>query len=252
MPFRAFKRSRPSSFNYARIRPRVASFRKRIQKRKKFLPHSQVIRNRLITPVTYVKMKYTPMLAGTTQPYRELIAMGLANDFGEYCMSGNSTYDPDVTSTGGVCTGHDQWYGFYAIGTVVASKIKVTFINSDAQAHFKVGVVPTQATTWDPATETPPDWPGAKSAVVDSIHAKSMVTVENFYRTNTIFGVSAQQVRDESNYGQLITTNPVNRWYWLLYAIPADSHGSNGNVITAMIEVTYYVRMCDRIELPIS
>lgn len=214
-----------------------------------------MIRNRLITPVTFVKMKYTPMLAGIggTTPYKPLTPLGSGNVFGALFMAGNDTYDPDTQSTGGQPTGHDQWYAFYSKGAVISSKIKVEFLNNNSIAHFKVGVVPSQGTTWTPVSETPTDWPGAKSAVIGPyVGGNNVRTIVNYYRTNTQWGVSSQAVKDDEEYSQTFNNSPAKPWYWMLYAIPCDGSAATGANVVAMMEITYYVKMSDRIELPIS
>lgn len=195
------------------------------------------------------------MLAGIggTTPYKTLTSIGPGSNFGSYFFSGNSAFDPDVTATGGQPTGYDQWFGFYGRCTVLASKIKVDYVCESTNGHFKVGVVPVQTTSWDPTTDTPTDWPGSRSMTCGPISSgKSIVTVESFYRTSTMFGVSAKHVKDDEIYGQPFNNSPTNRWYWLLYAIPADATGGLGSLINAMVEITYYVKMSDRIELAIS
>lgn len=234
-----------------RFRSSLAPYRRRYYGRRATLPHSQVVRNRLITPVTFVKLKYTPMASGST-PYRALSA--IAGGYGEYSWHANSTYDPDLTGTGGQPTGHDQYYGFYGRGTVVASKIKVEFVNTSATAHFKVGISPTTEPNFTPSTETPNDWPGARSTTIGPyVGGAGSKTLVAFYRTSTIFGISSREIKDNSAlYSEPVGSVVATPWYWLVWALPADATAVAASAIEIMVEITYYVRFFDRIELPIS
>lgn len=221
--------------------------------RKNILPHSSLIQNRIVPPVTYVKLKYTPMLASSSTPYRILTAVGSGSVFGYHTMAGNDVYDPDTTGTGGRPTGVKEWFGFYSQCTVLASKIKVTFVNQNSVGFWKVGVVPTkQGTAWVPSNQSPTDWPGSKSQVVTPYVANERVSMVNYYRTSTIFGVSAEEVKNDGDYDQGSASQPINQWFWMLYALPADASGGSGANISAEIEVVYYCMFKKRQDLAIS
>lgn len=198
-----------------------------------------------------MKLKYTPMGAGGSTAYRVLQNTGTGGVFGQYTFRGNDIYDPDFSGTGGQPTGRDEYYAFYGRCTVLASRIRVTFVNQNTLAYWKVGVVPTKTATWDPAVDAVNDFPAAKSAIVTpTVGGKgNIVDFVNFYRTSTILGISEEEVRNNPAYSQDASSLQGAPWYWLLYSIPADSSGGTGQNVNVSVEIDYYCMFKDRIEL---
>lgn len=206
-----------------------------------------VIRNRIIAPKTFVKLRYSQL------EYVTMVNAGVGSLYGYYVFRGNSVFDPDQTGTGNQPTGRDQWYGFYANCTVLGSKIITRVVNSNNTAQWKISVTPRTLTSWNTTTEAVADYPGSKSKIVGTSNGGGHITIKNYYSTSTMYGVSKKEVKDDPLlYGATSGSNPTTQWYWLVSAIPADTHGATGNNLNISATIVYYCMFSDRLELDVS
>lgn len=155
----------------------------------------------------------------------------------------NSVRDPDYSGTGGTPNYWSEYTAVFNKYTVFGSKFTVRPIDVDASTSvWDVAIVPTWATGYVGVSNTMEQIKSMKYArwTVVSNQFK-YPTLSEYMSTSKIYGVPKIAVGMEDDYSALITSDPVNAWYWQLCAIPAD------RITTAAIlycEVTYdlYVR----------
>lgn len=161
--------------------------------------------------------------------------------------SGNSLFSPQVSSGYGTShqpIGFDQWTALYRNYFVKASAIKVSFC---ASATAAMAVVPCQSTS------VPSSIPGA----LEAARAKSLITtvangrtnIKHYMTTASLYGLKNLN-NDDSNYTAIFNADPSQNWYWTInYQDPAMS---TNLVMNVRVEITYYVRFFNRINLATS
>lgn len=186
---------------------------------------------------TYMKLKYTSFitLAGTPTA--------------SYVFAGNSCYDPDVTSTGLQPLGFDQWSAFYERYLVYGSSIKVHFLNNNnaaPNANILLNVTPTD----DNVARTYREWdnyPFNRSKMVGlNTGGYSGAYIKNYMSTKKIYG----ETHLDDVYQADVTNNPNRAWYWHIQADAFDQ--TSAISLSCKVEITYYVKMTQRVELTTS
>lgn len=193
----------------------------------------------IISDRFFTKLKYNDVrnLTNAAQPYQD------------YIYRGNSIFDPNFTGAGNQPQGHDQWSAFYNQYRVYASKISVNFItNGNVQAQT-IAIVPNLNSTsfidQIRVIETPYSRHGALAA--NSGIGRQVLT--NFMQTSKMWGVDKQAVGSDDLFRAGVGNNPVNSWYWHVFAY--DMGAAQANVFVKVV-ITYYVEYFDRVQLDTS
>lgn len=165
---------------------------------------------------------------------------------------GNSIYDPDYTGVGGQPLGHDEWANFYTYYKVHGSSIKVTFlptVSTVANSNLVCSVCPTLGimSTGSFTSVDLMEQPYANWTISGPANGGVIRTLKKYMSTKKIFG---QKQIDDDDFEGVFSGNPQNPWYWSVFAFPVD--GSSTFTLDMVVQVTYYVELKNRINLPQS
>ncbi len=193
----------------------------------------QIVPDRLL-----VALKYT---AGIQ------LDSGGAGSIASHVFRGNSLFDPDFTGGGAQPTGFDQWAAFYERYRVRASSFKV-YVRTETPGSsntMTMGViVPKTVTTLDTNFANSTGEPYAKVKMVANQEAGYPSTIKSYISTKKILGLTKRESSDV-DYSALVTTNPLNQWFWHFYIEDAITAGSN--IKSKMyIELMYYTEFYKR------
>lgn len=168
---------------------------------------------------------------------------------------GNSCFDPDYTGVGHQPYAFDQWSAFYGIYRVYGSKIRVQAtpvinaagFSSAALLPVWMAVVPRLGTA-SLSNPTPlEEMPYCKWRLANIAQAGSKATIISSYMsTAKIWGQPRQNVKMEDDYTALITTNPVNQWYWDVFVAPESNIAAQDVTYSCVFQITYYVEFSAR------
>lgn len=139
----------------------------------------------------------------------------------------NSTFDPDASLGGHQPYGFDQWMVLYKTFHVISSKITIIATNSapgGATPHnWRFGITPIERTGSLPVTTNDlMEIDGAKFDMLSLDNGPRRLTAS--FDTAKYFDVT--NVMDNDNLGGSITANPVDQYYWMVWA----ANGSNSAV----------------------
>lgn len=232
---RKFFRSR-RKFRKSRFRPKGArgrgSYRSKVHPRRKAT--QVIIRQPSGVPDRlYVKLVYREQLAFTQA----------TGNLADNVYRGNSIFDPDLTGTGGQPLTFDQWSGFYASYTVLGSKIRVdSMLNGGAGIVNNMhGVCPNIfSTAFGTADqERVEEQPYSKHRAITCQGAGiGRGTITSYMSSAKIWGVKRPAIQIEDGYSALISTNPVNGWFWHVYNyVP----GAQTQSMLCDVFLTYFV-----------
>jgi hypothetical protein len=156
---------------------------------------------------------------------------------GQHIFAGNSCFDPDMTLTGHQPMGFDQLAAFYNKYRVYKSAIKVELQRTtDA---FEYTVTPSLNISSPGTVGTAMENPfNVYSSVASSVFTSS---IETTISTRKLWGVGNLT---QDNFASLVSTDPVNLWYWIINARTFD----NATAITVRFNylVVYTVEFFDR------
>lgn len=154
--------------------------------------------------------------------------------------SGNSVFDPNVTSTGHQPYFYDQLTAVYNSYIVYGSKIEVhasTNNATDSRMVVRPAIPATAVGDMDLECERP-------GAICKNVCNGARETHIKMYRsTNRVYGTQKKKDLDE-NFQAASNANPNNRWYWLTAVQATDELSTTA--VQATIKVTYYCRFFDR------
>lgn len=194
-------------------------------------------RNKLLPDTLYIKMPWTT--------YYQFTGTNYSNNM----FRANSVYDPDYTSvTNNQPPLFDDISNMYQNYQVVASKCKVTFINS-ASLPATVYVYPTTQTTDNnftgDGTYKIENQQYAKHALVaGGLGSKNTVTISSFMSTSKVFGYS-KNAADDIGFMATGSGNPAQQWYWSVGAYDYSTIDTPLNIL-AKVQLTYYVKWSKR------
>lgn len=153
-------------------------------------------------------------------------------------ISGNSPYDPDATGVGHQPYFYDQLTAIYNSYMCYGSKIEV-FTGTNASTDSRIVLRPSIPSTAIGDIDLEIERPRAKVGYIKPEHSFRM---RSFAKTKHVFGTQNKNL--DENFQAASTTNPNNRWYWLIGIKPTDDTSSTTCQIT--VKVTYYCRFFDR------
>ncbi len=185
-------------------------------------------------------------------PYSTRVPQTLSLGVGAlYQFRGNSVFDPDLTGTGGVASGHNLWSNFYQKYRVLGSRIRTKTIGTGttvASTATEVALYPFPDTSV-PSVLTPTTFSDARSlkyakwSLYNSF-GNGICTLNHKMGTAKIFGVSEEAVEDDDALYCNTNTNPTQTWTWNLIAEPADVSSSQN--IVSIVDIDYDVVYFDR------
>ena len=166
--------------------------------------------------------------------------------FQTYVLRGNSIFDPEFGGVASQPLGRDQWASFYNKYQVMASKITVKILPTGEQGqNFSFCVLPTV----DPSASgirQIEEQPYNKSRMLSRVQDNAK-TISSYMKTSAIFGTKNILAEEDTQAEQ--AANPSKEWYWLLGAANHSLSGTGQMSLDVFIEVEYYVRYFDRVQL---
>lgn len=212
--------------------------KKKRRRKKKGSPKSIILRGPSVVPdQIMLKMKY-----------RDLVNLNSPQGVYTYRnYRGNSIFDPDQQSIGKQPLGRDQWDPFYQRYQVMASKCVVRFAQSKVNgANLNCCLTPTDGVGVLLDIVTQMEQPYSKSKLL-CYDATAPKVLSSYMTTKKKFGYS-KGITQNDQLSALNGNNPAEQWYWVVGVA-----GTGGQMsVDLNIEITYYVRLFDRKELPRS
>mgnify|MGYP007068492609 CR=1 FL=1 len=217
------------------IRKRLPYKRKRTYRRRRIMRKPQVSRmNRSpVSTSTYVKMKYAGSL---------VLNDAVGGIVQSHIFSGNNLNDPDVTGVGHQPLGHDQWANFYSKYNVLGSKIQVKLIGVANVALVSLYASLSSSSTAD--VDTSCEQPYSRRMLIgvnDNAH-----TIGSYRKTHMIWGAAPTEKFDDT-YSANMNSSPTRHWYWHIESVHPDK--TSTHKVVGYVNITYYVRLFDRVQL---
>jgi len=185
----------------------------------------------------------------TQLTYADVIRIAPSSAIGQYTFRGNSTFDPDYTSTGHQPYYRDQLAAIYSRYRVYGSRITVSAVNEQASSALQITVIP-YSTVFPFVTGTYPlEYPHAKAMPLLGVGAILPHTVTHKISTTKILGLRPREILDQ-DYSALVGANPASEWYWLVVA--QDLTGAQNVETSFQVIITYDVEFYDRAEVSSS
>jgi hypothetical protein len=157
-----------------------------------------------------------------------------------------SAYDVDPLLGSTATPGFNEWAAFYSNYRVTMSKIRIRFSNASTLQGALVVICPLNADPGaSPSGATVSSWiesPYSKHDIVGTA-GSSPTTLTCEMSTEKLFG--SKMVYFDDNFTSLVTTNPVNNWYWGLGAIGPLAPASTQNIQT-LIDIELGVEFFSR------
>lgn len=155
----------------------------------------------------------------------------------------NDCYDPEQSAAGHQPVGFDQLMAFYTRGHVIGSKIKVTFVNTDASNEAICGIA-IRHTTAAPANKLEMMENGAcvETMLTRSGDSKTIASLRQGLDVGKWMG--KRNVLDEESLFFTIASSPADQVYYLIYVHPNASvdAGTTGAVVTVEYDVIFSER----------
>lgn len=153
--------------------------------------------------------------------------------------SGNSIFDPDVTGVGGQPTGTDQWFGFYEHVKVRGCKIELRMLNQTATVGAVDPIEVSLSANRDQTAVTFIEQTYAKNKVMGDLGKSTYLSM--YMSAKKVMGRSQL---NEKDFRHNSSTNPAERWYYII-----DWANLNGNLtidILMTAKITYYCEFFER------
>jgi len=165
----------------------------------------------------------------------------------QYTFRANSLFDPDVTSTGHQPLYFDQYIASYEKYRVFKTHIRVRVTNNTQQFVNELVVIP--ASQIPTLTSISMAREQARSVTTGPLPAFQSVpkTIELSLSTKTVLGLQRSQIYDQ-DYGAIFSANPVELWYYSLYAWSS----STGIDLVVDVELIFECEFYDRAPLSLS
>lgn len=179
-----------------------------------------------IRGLTNVRGLFPAMFRGKMFYENQLVVQPVAAAMAYNSYRANSVFDPDLSGVGTTVAGYNQAAAVYGRYRVLAVKAIVSFINRGADGtHVFIAATPqnTIGTNFVEAMAQRNVWQQPLAAVGGSGIIKHVVS----FPIHKIYGVPAQQVRNEDDFAGLISANPNNTLYLHIGAFnPGSSTGA--------------------------
>lgn len=171
-----------------------------------------------------------------------------------YQFSTNDIFDPNVTASGTQPTGFDQLGNLYTSWRVIASSIRVDFVNLDVDDGLFMCVVPcdSQSTTNLTQLNQAMRLPYAKQGYMGIASGASKCTISNYINNMKLTGDKGYMTDDQYAGGSLTSAQvaPLKKGAWNILARTASTGSAYSYVFNARL--TYYVEFYNRVILSLS
>lgn len=156
-----------------------------------------------------------------------------------YVFRPSSVYDIDPAIGGASCYGLTEYSQFYEKYRVVSSKISLHMSNTDLEGVI-VSITPSTSNPGNNMSDVTPFIanPLSKFKSLAGYQGSASGTLTHYCTTQQISGVATTA---EDGYSALVTTNPLENWYWVIVLAKAGvSTLTNGISVLVRIETTVH------------
>ena len=158
-----------------------------------------------------------------------------------HVFSANGLYDPDITGTGHQPLGFDQLVGItHNHYTVIASKIKCTFMSQDSASpagQALVGIVPISAST--PAVTSISGVLEQKRGKWGHMAQGNSMARKTISRKMNLSKFLGQKVLQEDANAGTVSANPTEQAFWAVMAGSVDEGTVNTSNLRVLCEIDY-------------
>lgn len=155
----------------------------------------------------------------------------------------NSIFDPYSSGVGHQPYGHDQWNNFYGNYEVYACGIKVHFANNTTQP-VQCTLLPSNNSSVSSGNTLSVEKPYSKTVVCGGgTSGDNKTSLSHFMTVAKALGTKGRQTDRSAAFG----ANPAEQSFW--HILVANMDGTNLSDVDILVELTYYVRMYDRLPL---
>lgn len=179
-------------------------------------------------------------------PYTQQISLNPLTAVTAYnVFRANSIFDPDATGTGHQPLSRDEYASLYENYTVLGAKCTATFIPNGYSYVVGVGLNNAAGTT-PPATAARVAEDPQYSHRIMNYASDKTVSITRTYSAKRFHGI--KDVMDDANQKATMGSNPANDPAFVVICGPADNTSDNP-AVTVYVEISYIVRLTDRIQL---
>lgn len=185
-------------------------------------------------------------------PYYTFLAMneGVAGAGTSYSFAINNIFDPDFTGGGLQPLGFDQYAQFYGRYRVTGFSAEVTYSNRIPVAEV-VGVYFSPQST---LPSVPSAWPvvnsTSQSKLIGSLDGMGTVQFKVKANLPDVFGVTANEYRDDMDFAATTVTGPARQGYMHVYLF-----GRSGSTVASVdftVKLYYDVEFSQSVALSLS
>lgn len=202
--------------------------------------------------VTFMRNTLVPDRLIMKMSYRDNVNLTVTSPstFGTKILRANSIYDPDLdVLTGHQPLGYDQWATFYNKYRVFKAVVRATIINNGSSG-LQCGIIPFNSNQPLNLDDSLFEQPHAVTKTVGSSQGMGKVVLTKVIDIPRILGQSHAQYKANENAGSNFNGNPLESIYCMIAARQVND--SAAPVAVAVVDVTYYVEMYDRVRQAIS
>lgn len=216
-----------------------------LYKRPRFTPRRYTsYRNRNMSKATSLKINTTTVVPDTMyvrMKYREILIEG--GIFNTHTYSLNSIFDPNQSGAGHQPLGHDQWGALYENYQVLASSIKVEFVQNSASVPAGCVVFPSNVSTTSTNLLNAGEQSYAKYRNLQVNTGGRPIIIKNYMSVRKLEARSTDSVNFSAGFG----ADPVAERFWHVVIGALDS-ASTASVITD-VTIIYYCKLFRKIQL---
>ncbi len=198
-------------------------------------------RRRFKRKKNFISNKLSPMplrFASKMKYYTTVSINPSVGTVAKHVFAANGLYDPDITGGGHQPRIFDEMMALYNHYTVVGSRIKVTFFNSDANIPVVCGIMVSTDATSSTELQDYIEQGNVRYAVVggDTHGSGSLRTLTATGSPKKAFGVA--KIMDNSNLKGYVSGNPAELLYYNVFCC-AQNESSDPSSVDCTVEIEY-------------
>lgn len=156
-----------------------------------------------------------------------------------YVFRPSSPYDVDPSIGGASSYGLSEYSNFYSKYRVYSSKITLHMTNTEQEGSV-ISITPSTTNPGNNVSDIGPyiSNPLTKFRPIGGFQGNSAATLSHFCTTQKMSGVTTTA---EDGYSSLVSTNPVENWYWVVCLTKSGlSNLTYGTALLVKIEMTVH------------
>ncbi len=162
---------------------------------------------------------------------------------------GNGPFDPDSTGGGQQPGGFDQWASLYSRYRVTSCSIELQIVNESPTVTC-VTLFPTLTNATPSNYQNATVIPYKRQVLVAGSGGRNTSYIKSYMSTAKITGLTEAAILAEDDFQSPTGTLPLQEWFWGIFVNQLDATTALDLLMT--VNLTYYIRFEDRIQLAIS